>query len=1632
MIERGASIEAENGNVTVKAVSDTTANAYLISGHGSAGRAAGMNGAIVYVRPNIKTTVGVEGDGPAATSLKQLNNVTVRNVVSSEADVGVLSLSVGLGGSFQGNALLVFNDTDALAKVANTTLDVQNLTIKSDLGAEGDSKMLAIVAGKSAVGISVAYVDVSSKSNAELDTSKVTGKIKGTLTVESGTAGKKTKALALGIAAQVGLYAAGGINVTLAKNSAENNAAIYGSTTALNAATVNVNAKSDATTRTRMYGLSLSKYATIAATAESVKNEATSRATVYLENGTINGDLNISSQTTGSTKAYMLTGSGSLVGVDTNVAIAHGKTRSLVDVTMGKAPLSGKYAINATNTGNKDDLKVDINNISVHALTVAVMVGLGYSQDIYRTRIRLSGNHKLKELKAQTDYDNDTHVEITPAAAGVTLAIVNINVNIAKAKNTVYAGSEVEFTNLLVDDNATEDEKAVAAAKAASKAKNKVTVDGELDIQTIGTGNVKSNVRTPAVSITVGNVSVSVSHATMSARQAALLKLSGVNLTVGQALKVQSISKGVDSTARVGGMGPADGEVGLDITFAKVGVNSAKAWENLESTAGITGTGKSRDTITALTMDIRTENENEKTTKAYARTTNGAEFAINSGGGLLAQAISSDSYNAILKGVAATIKGKVNITAKTNAVAEASGEEPGGMTGDKVSYSEMKAFLGDKNDKQTAKVLIGDDTDLTTQGTDSDIFIEAENKGNVKAVMDGGISISLICAVQVSKMPTTSWYDTGVLIGKNSVITSSGKAAVFSTTNSAATSDMDAATFVGGINAQHMQGKNSIHDSNWITLGEKSKLIAQNNVTIKGVSNTQAQATSDFDGGAILSAGERLLSENQIKRDVIVSIAKSAQINSKAGDVDIESITGEEDWILTAATVGSGSLFNFSRTVVTVGLEANNEIHVASNAQIDAAKDLYIIARASGKQAPGVNLPTKFGKIDGAGIYSYASSTGSGLINPVYGITEMTMKLKTLISINRDATGETTKTALKSNSGNVSIMASNNDLNVKAEGKSHAYGLGGNSTAKAGIDTDIMNSIYLDNVELGGKIVRILAGYEIYDNPEKQTQKPVFTTYSNSLLGEIGRVKSQSNINGFYHNQIRTNNPNFIDANAIEFIHKAYNPMDIAQITQTMIITGPLGIEKVEEKELDWRDLLGHATYRCDLCLEGMSRDVGYRDLSDGLAASFTKAMSPVIEIDRKANDVGITRARYGDEEYAAASRLFVLDLYSMLDRDVTIGRDALQKYRLWTNGLTGHEVYLLPNATRLYTDARDRLQYVSETMSGDVLNDGVIRRIEIITALTKNAFSNPVFPIGSTGQLDFRTGTLTLPSGADFELCLDEVSAAWMIEKLNTGFIRRLDADQAALNDAALNNGGMPTGTIVEGLTAGGEKEGWEIYWLGATPETAEDPDQTLLFLLVNPETDEIDAFRTSVNMIENGEDPVDVSLYLYRDSSSDRKGEEKYNCLFFDTPEGQKSIVKVVTDVLAGRKLEVPLPLEIVLRAFNLDEYGADLKGYAVSGMFFAMNDGTDGEVNMFDGAYEATLANDVFESPFIRIEGVSTGEPQVTMKEGQYVWPEWTGEDTAQDAAGKDFVLVDEVWYPKGEEPVSANLDTEDDAA
>ncbi len=134
----------------------------------------------------------------------------------------------------------------------------------------------------------------------------------------------------------------------------------------------------------------------------------------------------------------------------------------------------------------------------------------------------------------------------------------------------------------------------------------------------------------------------------------------------------------------------------------------------------------------------------------------------------------------------------------------------------------------------------------------------------------------------------------------------------------------------------------------------------------------------------------------------------------------------------------------------------------------------------------------------------------------------------------------------------------------------------------------------------------------------------------------------------------------------------------------------------------------------------------------------------------------------------------------------------------------------------------------------------------------------------------------------------------------------------------------------------------------------------------------------------------------------------------LWFDTPEDDRSIVKVLTSVMPDRQLETPRMMHIILRASKLA--GTTLPVYALSDHLFVMNDGTAGRVSLFDGFYEATFDGDVFESNFTKVEGIRDGDPIVTVKKDQPVWPEWTGEDTAEDIGGQEYVRNDGEWSVK----------------
>ena len=131
----------------------------------------------------------------------------------------------------------------------------------------------------------------------------------------------------------------------------------------------------------------------------------------------------------------------------------------------------------------------------------------------------------------------------------------------------------------------------------------------------------------------------------------------------------------------------------------------------------------------------------------------------------------------------------------------------------------------------------------------------------------------------------------------------------------------------------------------------------------------------------------------------------------------------------------------------------------------------------------------------------------------------------------------------------------------------------------------------------------------------------------------------------------------------------------------------------------------------------------------------------------------------------------------------------------------------------------------------------------------------------------------------------------------------------------------------------------------------------------------------------------------------------------MFFDTPEGKNDLVKIVTDVLGDRNLEMPRSFSIPLRGVMME--GAAYPAYSISNHLFVLAKVVDGAVNLFDSFYIASFDGDTFESAYTKVEGIRNGELTVTIKKNQPIWPEWKGEDTAEDIGGIRFRLNDGKW-------------------
>ena len=1021
------------------------------------------------------------------------------------------------------------------------------------------------------------------------------------------------------------------------------------------------------------------------------------------------------------------------------------------------------------------------------------------------------------------------------------------------------------------------------------------------------------------------------------------------------------------------------------------------------------------------------------------------------------KATTGDTYSVLFEGLQAVVKDYVhfNASGKSNAVGTAF--NPGGLTAVDGSFSTVTAGVGERNSNQSVVVVFGENSGLTATGQ---IMVEANNHGSAEARTQSADSWSL-GKVQSTKQPTESWYNTLISVGRGAKLTSTSQGiALRSIDAGEAKSTVDAESLGFFINFNDMMGKNTVYQTNNIDIVDGAVINAAALLGLQALQHTVADAQTKMSGGGILS-GNTAKAQNDIDRIVRLNIGKNASLTAERG-LTLQARSGVSDDIYTSSYISSGSAIDVSKAQAYANINSSAEVNIGSGAVLCSKKKLLSIET--------INTSVKKTGIENSerGIETRAAvDSGAGIPLPD-SVAKTTLNFHNFININKGSKKDGVK--LTGYEG-IRIDADNQSMKVLSNASSVGKGAAGVSNATSWIDASMENAVWVDKADLTSDDGRVVIFADNGHDRAFEWEKDLYKAWLQSeafteLKAAGGKVAPNARITGTTINQIRSANTKDVKVSAPGgFEHTASSPQTAIlgyvkadyERTEVKVLGVTLSLTAVDKREvLEW-----YYFNRCDFCGKGTEVDVEpsrQEDLEERNQDAYERAYDPIIRIDEMVrnlpvitdtrnvipasavsslmsanmvkavsplNDISrvnltngvIYKAAYGEEDTQAASSIFALDLSTVLTRDVVLNREDLARYLLWTNMAAHTDVYLLPNAARLYGTLVRKLDFVAEVLRGDVRDNGEVHEIDVITALTDYAFTNPVMPVGSSASLDFLTGELTLPDRADFELFLHEVSGNWLVEKLEEGFIRRLAADQEALNDTCLNGADLPDGMIVESITEGGEIHGRKQYWLGDTPETADDPDETLLFLLVDEFTDEVDAFRTSVHMMENSEEPVDVSLYLFRDSKSDRKGIEKYNAVFFDTPEGEKSLLKVVTDVLQYT-LEIPRPLRIVLRSFRID--GADLPVYSLSDHFFALCDGTDGKVSMFDGFYEAEITDDTFESDYIYMEGLLDSELKVTMKEGQPAWAEWTGENTAVDQNGTKYKRIDDVWQEVEEIP------------
>ena len=1226
---------------------------------------------------------------------------------------------------------------------------------------------------------------------------------------------------------------------------------------------------------------------------------------------------------------------------------------------------------------------------------------------------------ELKKNNAQADVANGLNASLvnvsvihTDANAGGNItAELNTNGGTLKARvmnvETVYttkAKADVAATGTTIsgynqkNHKATSNTKIKAAAKLINTGAD-ISADS-LKVSTTGTVDSIAYAKTPEWTISAGSVESNKADACANAAQSTIVETNKPIRISGDIDLISEISRSA-ANATVGS--PANSK---NVSVVDKNTNFAAATERLSSKVSVLGTGRDAKLIaggsirihsgTAKNSMIKTRQFSTAQTSASSKAT--SDYGLSSNGKLDARAYTEDLFSLeMTKVFLQSMKGNIDLNAVADVTALGIGSAPGSLTAKKESKSYVASGIGwtDSDERRQRVEIILDSVQADAAGM---LSILADNNGKATSSMNSKTDFTL-GTIADSKIPTDSYYGTKIEVKGTSALKSAGDLMIQSTDENNANSSVKADTLGLFLSVDKMQGLNEVDTVNKIIFGNGTKLESTGgNLFVTAESNAVMEARTEYGGKFSIYSGSEGDAHNRLDR--IVTVEAGDDIDFRAnGVIRLWATAGASDNIDTVADTQNTGLYADPETYANTYLYSTTTTKIGQGGLISAGGDVRLYSEA---------------KMD---IYTFGFNGADGGLEDVYVRAYTRAVNSAYVKLNEQGKNGR-QLSITSRNGEVRVRASGWHTEIYNYAWSRARAGGAYSDATSKVSAEILHQVFLDNTAIKAKQQIVI---ESLNTGAGNNNHSYLKAKSYSVMwGAAGRVKPISEFYGSIKNEIRSSQTN-----------GGYKVILEAPVLDYFIQSGSKKIDISKPRSWDKSGITVTKGYADNYMSYGSRNDLlGYKppaknttNFSSGTLMT-TAALSDTVKqagdtLQKTLGSVygsgavsiamtGIWKARYNEEENLQAQDLFVTDVYTILKADAE--PTDLKRYRLWNNTVTLLNTFLLPNAARMNTTAGGALRYVTELMGGDVLGDGTGRILHITTALTQRAWNEPVVEINRTTVLDFRTGMLRIEQQDDLELNVSDISGQWLADQFRNGNFQIISADSnEILNHQADDD--LPTGEILKGIT-GGESDGKGrlIHWLGRVPEDAKD-NEPLYMLRLDPETDEAELLLTSAEAIRNGDEPKILSMLIYRDSQSDRKDEIRYNVMLYKSTDPEHGTCEIITDVLMGRELNLPASMNVMLRALRVK--GADSAAYGITEHVFAADNGTDGTVNILDGAYTATFDGSVFESDFTRIEGCDTGAVKVTVKKEQPIWPEWDTETTAHDIGGLRLLLTEDGW-------------------